>query len=108
MMDERTSIPLDAETKVSERPQDHKTELRLWLRLHLHHADRERGAPASAREISTITLPRFDLMAQLDRAPSGMTLGELSQRMMVSNGSITGFGGPPGEAGPHPAPAIAA
>ena len=32
-MDERTGIPLDAETKVSERPDDHKTELRLWLRL---------------------------------------------------------------------------
>ena len=29
MMDERTAIPLDAETKVSERPDDHKTELRL-------------------------------------------------------------------------------
>ena len=38
-----------------------------------------------------ITLPRFDLMAQLDRAPKGMTLGELSQRMMVSNGNVTGL-----------------
>jgi DNA-binding MarR family transcriptional regulator len=38
-----------------------------------------------------ITLPRFDLMAQLDRAPNGMTLGELSQRMMVSNGNVTGL-----------------
>ena len=32
-MDDRTTIPLDAETKVAERPDDHKTELRLWLRL---------------------------------------------------------------------------
>ena len=38
-----------------------------------------------------VTLPRFDLMAQLDRAPNGMTLGELSQRMMVSNGNVTGL-----------------
>ena len=30
-------------------------------------------------------------MAQLDRAPNGMTLGELSQRMMVSNGNVTGL-----------------
>ena len=30
-------------------------------------------------------------MAQLDRAPKGMTLGELSQRMMVSNGNVTGL-----------------
>ena len=32
-MDDRPTIPLDAETKVAERPDDHKTELRLWLRL---------------------------------------------------------------------------
>ena len=38
-----------------------------------------------------MTLPRFDLMAQLDKAPNGMTLGELSQRMMVSNGNVTGL-----------------
>ena len=31
-MEDRT-FPLDAETKVAERPNDHKTELRLWLRL---------------------------------------------------------------------------
>src|SRR5258708_26508833 len=30
-------------------------------------------------------------MAQLDRTPKGMTLGELSQRMMVSNGNVTGL-----------------
>jgi DNA-binding MarR family transcriptional regulator len=38
-----------------------------------------------------VTLPRFDLLAQLDKAPNGMTLGELSQRMMVSNGNVTGL-----------------
>src|SRR5262249_18613396 len=43
------------------------------------------------RESFDVTLPRFDLMAQLDRAPKGMTLGELSQRMMVSNGNVTGL-----------------
>ena len=43
------------------------------------------------RDSFDVTLPRFDLMAQLDRAPNGMTLGELSQRMMVSNGNVTGL-----------------
>ena len=43
------------------------------------------------RERFNLTLPRFDLMAQLDRTPKGMTLGELSQRMMVSNGNVTGL-----------------
>ena len=43
------------------------------------------------RDSFDVTLPRFDLMAQLDKAPNGMTLGELSQRMMVSNGNVTGL-----------------
>ena len=43
------------------------------------------------RERFDVTLPRFDLMAQLDRTPEGLTLSELSQRMMVSNGNVTGL-----------------
>ena len=90
-MDERTSIPLDAETKVSERPGDHKTELRLWLRLLTCTTLIETEVRRRLRDQFDITLPRFDLLAQLDRAPNGMTLGELSQRMMVSNGNVTGL-----------------
>ena len=91
MMDERTMIPLDAETKVTERPDDHKTELRLWLRLLTCTTLIENEVRRRLRESFDITLPRFDLLAQLDRAPNGMTLGELSQRMMVSNGNISGL-----------------
>ncbi len=91
MMDDRTTIPLDAETKVSERPGDHKTELRLWLRLLTCTTLIENEVRRRLRDNFDITLPRFDLLAQLDRAPNGMTLGELSQRMMVSNGNITGL-----------------
>ena len=91
MMDDRTAIPLDAETKVSERPGDHKTELRLWLRLLTCTTLIENEVRRRLRDNFDITLPRFDLLAQLDRAPNGMTLGELSQRMMVSNGNITGL-----------------
>jgi len=91
MMDDRTTIPLDAETKVAERPHDHKTELRLWLRLLTCTTLIENEVRRRLRENFDITLPRFDLLAQLDRAPDGMTLGELSQRMMVSNGNITGL-----------------
>ncbi len=90
-MDDRTIIPLDAETKVSERPDDHKTELRLWLRLLTCTTLIENEVRRRLRENFDITLPRFDLLAQLDRAPDGMTLGELSQRMMVSNGNVTGL-----------------
>jgi DNA-binding MarR family transcriptional regulator len=90
-MDDRTNIPLDAETKVSERPDDHKTELRLWLRLLTCTTLIENEVRRRLRDQFDITLPRFDLLAQLDRTPDGMTLGELSQRMMVSNGNITGL-----------------
>jgi DNA-binding MarR family transcriptional regulator len=89
-MDGRT-IPLDAETKVAERPHDHKDELRLWLRLFTCKELIEGEVRRRLRTSFDITLPRFDLMAQLDRAPRGMTLGELSQRMMVSNGNVTGL-----------------
>src|SRR5260370_41414905 len=43
------------------------------------------------RDNFDIPLPRFDLMARLKRAPAGMKLGELSKRLMVSNGNITGL-----------------
>ena len=43
------------------------------------------------RERFDVTLPRFDLMAQLDRVPDGMTLSDVSKRMMVSNGNVTGL-----------------
>jgi len=90
-MDERTAIPLDAETKVAERPADHEAELRLWLRLLTCTTLIEGEVRRRLRDEFDVTLPRFDLMAQLDKAPNGMTLGELSQRMMVSNGNVTGL-----------------
>jgi DNA-binding MarR family transcriptional regulator len=89
-MDEGTII-LDAETKVAERPGDHEAELRLWLRLLTCTTLIEGEVRRRLRDSFDVTLPRFDLMAQLDKAPNGMTLGELSQRMMVSNGNVTGL-----------------
>ncbi len=90
-MDEAVELPLDAETKVIERPSDHKDELRLWLRLFSCKILIETEIRRRLRDNFDITLPRFDLMAQLDKAPAGMKLGELSQRLMVSNGNITGL-----------------
>src|SRR5262245_35226318 len=90
-MDDATPLPLDAETKVSERPSDHKNELRLWLRLFTCKTLIEGEVRRRLRDSFDMTLPRFDLMAQLDKAPNGMKLGELSQRLMVSNGNITGL-----------------
>lgn len=90
-MDDTASIPLDAETKVAERPADHEAELRLWLRLLTCTTLIEGEVRGRLRDTFDVTLPRFDLMAQLDKTPGGMTLGELSQRMMVSAGNVTGL-----------------
>lgn len=37
------------------------------------------------------TLPRFDLMSQLERRPQGLKMNELSRRMMVTGGNVTGI-----------------
>jgi DNA-binding MarR family transcriptional regulator len=35
------------------------------------------------------TLPRFDLLAQLERAPAGLRMQELSSRLLVTGGNVT-------------------
>jgi len=35
------------------------------------------------------TLPRFDVMAALDREPDGLTMSALSEHLLVSNGNVT-------------------
>ena len=88
-MDDAQDWGLDAETKALEAPHDHKNELRLWLRLLTCSTLVETEIRRRLREQFDVTLPRFDLMAQLERAPDGMTLGDISKRMMVSNGNVT-------------------
>jgi DNA-binding MarR family transcriptional regulator len=82
---------LDSETKATEHSDDHGDELRLWLRLLTCTTMIEGEVRSRLRERFDVTLPRFDLMAQLDKAPDGMTLSDVSKRMMVSNGNITGL-----------------
>jgi DNA-binding MarR family transcriptional regulator len=85
------AIPLDHETKAAETPHDHREELRLWLRLLTCTTLVEGEVRRRLRDRFGVTLPRFDLMAQLDKAPDGMTLSDVSKRMMVSNGNLTGL-----------------
>ena len=70
---------------------DDKPELRLWLRLLTCTNLLEGEIRRRLRQEFATTLPRFDLLAQLDRASGGLTLTELSNRMMVSNGNLTGL-----------------
>jgi DNA-binding MarR family transcriptional regulator len=82
---------LDSETQAVDLPEDHAEELRLWLRLLTCTTLIEGEVRSRLRARFDVTLPRFDLMAQLDKAPDGMTLSDVSKRMMVSNGNVTGL-----------------
>lgn len=92
------AAPLDRETAVRE-PDDFETsltkddrmDLRVWIRLLTCSNMIEREVRQNLREEFDITLPRFDLLAQLERAPGGLTMGELSRRLMVTNGNVTGL-----------------
>ena len=68
---------------------DHHASLRLWLRLLSATTRLEDTIRQRLREQFGITLPRFDLMAQLEREPQGLSMGELSRRMMVTGGNVT-------------------
>lgn len=89
MRSQRQPIPLDAETVAHEAPRDHKAELRLWLRLLTCCNLIEGEIRTRLRQRFDATLPRFDLMAQLARSDKELSLGEVSQRLMVTNGNIT-------------------
>ena len=89
-METPSSAPmLDRETKASERPGDHKDELRLWLRLLTCSTLIETEIRNRLREEFKTTLPRFDLMAQLERHAEGLKMNELSRRLMVTGGNVT-------------------
>jgi DNA-binding MarR family transcriptional regulator len=70
---------------------EHPDELRLWLRLLTCTQLIEKQVRNELREQFATTLPRFDLMSQLERAPEGLKMNELSRRMMVTGGNVTGI-----------------
>ncbi|MEP6992345.1 MAG: hypothetical protein ABJA80_15545, partial [bacterium] len=67
--------------------------LRTWLRLLTCSNLVERAVRRRLRDDFDTTLPRFDVLAQLDAAArdavQGLTMSELSRRLMVTNGNLT-------------------
>ena len=88
-MDDRAALSaaVDHELTATGR----KPELRLWLRLLTCATLIESEIRTKLRRHFLVTLPQFDLLAQLDKAPDGLSMGELSRRMMVTNGNVTGI-----------------
>jgi DNA-binding MarR family transcriptional regulator len=70
---------------------EHPEALRLWLRLLTCTQIVEKQVRSQLRGRFDTTLPRFDLMAQLERNPDGLKMNELSRRMMVTGGNVTGI-----------------
>ncbi|MCB1898584.1 MarR family winged helix-turn-helix transcriptional regulator [Cognatazoarcus halotolerans] len=79
---------IDQETRA--REDDHEA-LRVWLRLLTCTNLVESRLRNLLRGGFDCTLPRFDLMAQLDRNPKGLKMRELSRRLMVTGGNVTGL-----------------
>ncbi len=70
------------------RAGDHRA-LRVWLRLLTCTQMIERRVRSRLRSRFATTLPRFDLMAQLERHPGGLKMSELSRLLMVTGGNVT-------------------
>ena len=68
-----------------------KQRLRLWLRLLRTTKQVEAELRDFLREEFDTTLPRFDVMAALYREEKGLKMSELSRRLLVSNGNVTGI-----------------
>lgn len=79
---------VDLETRATKG--DHQA-LRLWLRLLSCTVRIENHVRGGLRQDFETTLPRFDLMAQLERHPDGLRMSEVSKRLMVSGGNVTGI-----------------
>lgn len=63
--------------------------VRVWLRLLSCTTVIEKRLRRRFVSQFDTTLPRFDVMATLERYPEGVTMGELSRALLVSNGNVT-------------------
>ena len=67
-----------------------KESIRTWLRLLSCETLIEQDIRSKFRENFKVTLPQFDVLSELERAPGKLTMSQLSKELMVSNGNITG------------------
>lgn len=72
-------------------PAPEHLDLRLWLKLMTVHKSVKDELGRRFYQQFSMTLPRFDLMSHLRRKPEGVRMVELSRRLMVTNGNITGI-----------------
>jgi DNA-binding MarR family transcriptional regulator len=73
----------------AELPGDPQLAVSVWVRLLKAHGLLLREV--RRRVPPQLTLPQFDVMAQLYRRPEGMTPGELTRELLVTAGNVTGI-----------------
>ena len=88
VLDAAGEVPVDVEAAADLAA---GPEVRLWLRLSACNTLIDGHLRARLRQAFDTTPPRFELMALLDKVPDGLTMGELSKRLMVTNGNVTGI-----------------
>ena len=76
-------------TSSDQDERDSKTRLKLWIKLLRFTRETEAILRESLRTEFGSTLPRFDVLATLHQFGDGMKMSELSDHLLVSNGSAT-------------------
>jgi DNA-binding MarR family transcriptional regulator len=82
-------LALIDEESMTEANADNRAQVRVWLRLLACTSLIGTELRRQLREEFDFTMPRFDVLAQLDREPVGLVLGDLPKRLMVTAGNLT-------------------
>lgn len=72
-------------------PHDIRLETRLWLRILRIHGNIFAALNRALKNEVGLSLARFDVLAQLDHYPEGISLGELSKHLQVTGGNLSGL-----------------
>lgn len=83
----RLARPAKAETTAD----DDRLDLRVWIGLFASVQLISARVQRNLRAEFDASLPRFDLLSQLHRSADGLTMGDLSRLLMVTNGNVTGL-----------------
>lgn len=68
-----------------------KNEIRLWLSVLDLHSFVYRELNKKLKSEAGISVAKFDVLVQLKRFPDGLSMGDLSAKLKVSNGNVSGL-----------------
>lgn len=84
-------IIMKSKEKLSTDPTTRSKEsIRTWLRLLSCEAAIEQRLRSLFRDHFSVTLPQFDVLSELEYASEPLSMSQLSKKLMVSNGNVTG------------------